>query len=82
MFMFYSFSCEYQKVYQSYVSIIHETYPEIVVEGENYASTDYTMYFAKSLVSRMVMYCCVYDKMISKFTLISRGRNLCIYFVY
>ena len=59
MFVFYSFSCGYQKAYQDYENIIHEKYPEIAVEGENYTPPGYNMFLAKALVSRVVICLCV-----------------------
>lgn len=56
MFMFYSFSCGYQKAYQDYENIIHEKYPEITVEGEHYNPPGYNMFLAKALVSRVVIH--------------------------
>jgi len=59
MFMFYSFSCGYQKAYQDYENIIHEKYPKITVEGEHYNPPGYNMFLAKALVSGVVICLCV-----------------------
>jgi selT/selW/selH-like putative selenoprotein len=62
MFVFYSFSCGYQKAFQDYGNIIHEKYPEITVEGEHYIPPGYSMFLAKALVSSSILFYCVYEK--------------------
>lgn len=46
---FYCYSCGYRKVYEEYVSILRQKYPELQIEGENYNPPGYNMLIAKIL---------------------------------
>ncbi|KAJ4445149.1 hypothetical protein ANN_06950 [Periplaneta americana] len=54
------YSCGYQKAYQDYSNILHEKYPEIIVEGENYNPPGYNMFFAKALgIGKLLLIVCI-----------------------
>ncbi|XP_069684322.1 thioredoxin reductase-like selenoprotein T homolog CG3887 [Periplaneta americana] len=56
----YCYSCGYQKAYQDYSNILHEKYPEIIVEGENYNPPGYNMFFAKALgIGKLLLIVCI-----------------------
>lgn len=46
---FYCYSCGYRKVFEQYVSILRQKYPELQIEGENFNPPGYNMLIAKVL---------------------------------
>ncbi|KAF7997026.1 hypothetical protein HCN44_005303 [Aphidius gifuensis] len=46
---FYCYSCGYKRVFQEYVTILEQKYPELQIYGQNYDPSGYNMYFAKFL---------------------------------
>lgn len=64
-----SYSCGYRKVFDEYSNIIHEKYPDLIVEGKNYDPPGMNMFIARFIVSilwffivllikrRMIMWC-------------------------
>lgn len=48
---FFSYSCGYRKVFEEYVSILSQKYPELQIHGENYKPPGYNMFVAHFLVS-------------------------------
>lgn len=51
---FSSYSCGYRKVFEEYVGILRQKYPELQIEGENYNPPGYNMLIAKILVRIIV----------------------------
>ena len=49
-FLYFSYSCGYRKVYEDYVNILRQKYPELQIDGENYNPPGANMMLAKSLV--------------------------------
>ncbi|CAK9806571.1 Thioredoxin reductase-like selenoprotein T [Anthophora quadrimaculata] len=45
---FYCFSCGYKKVFEEYVSILQQKYPELQIGGENYIPSENKLIFAKT----------------------------------
>ncbi|XP_066597435.1 thioredoxin reductase-like selenoprotein T homolog CG3887 [Prorops nasuta] len=54
---FYCYSCGYKKAYEEYAGILHERYPQLQIDGENYNPPGYNMLIAKclSLVKILLM---------------------------
>ncbi|EFN80718.1 thioredoxin reductase-like selenoprotein T homolog CG3887 [Harpegnathos saltator] len=46
---FYCYSCGYRKVYDQYVNILRQKYPELHIEGENFHPPGYNMLIARVL---------------------------------
>ncbi|KAJ8681150.1 hypothetical protein QAD02_016937 [Eretmocerus hayati] len=46
---FYCYSCGYKKVFEDYVNILHQKYPELQIDGENYQPPGPNMMIAKFL---------------------------------
>ncbi|KOX69509.1 SelT-like protein [Melipona quadrifasciata] len=46
---FYCYSCGYRKVFEEYVSILQQKYPELQINGENYIPSHNKMLIAKLL---------------------------------
>ncbi|XP_017889346.1 thioredoxin reductase-like selenoprotein T homolog CG3887 [Ceratina calcarata] len=46
---FYCYSCGYRKVFEEYVSILREKYPDLQINGENYNPSHNKMLIAKLL---------------------------------
>uniref|UniRef100_V9IAQ7 SelT-like protein n=1 Tax=Apis cerana TaxID=7461 RepID=V9IAQ7_APICE len=47
---FYCYSCGYRKVFEEYVNILKQKYPELQINGENYIPSHTKMLIAKLLV--------------------------------
>lgn len=55
-FFYCSYSCGYRKVFDGYVSIIQQKYPEITVLGANYDPPGFSLQFARFLsMAKMVI---------------------------
>lgn len=52
---FYCYSCGYRKVYEEYVSILRQRYPELQIDGENFNPPGYNMLIAKILGSAKIL---------------------------
>ncbi|XP_043256237.1 thioredoxin reductase-like selenoprotein T homolog CG3887 [Colletes gigas] len=46
---FYCYSCGYRKIFEEYVSVLRQKYPELQIDGENYNPPGYNMLIAKIL---------------------------------
>ena len=46
---FYCYSCGYRKVFEEYVGILRQKYPDLQMDGENYNPPGYNMLIAKIL---------------------------------
>ncbi|XP_043475140.1 thioredoxin reductase-like selenoprotein T homolog CG3887 [Leptopilina heterotoma] len=46
---FYCYSCGYRKVFEEYVSILRQKYPELQINGDNYKPPGYNMFVAHFL---------------------------------
>ncbi|XP_043275564.1 thioredoxin reductase-like selenoprotein T homolog CG3887 [Venturia canescens] len=46
---YYCYSCGYKRVFQDYVNILQQKYPELQIDGENYNPPGYNMWIAKFL---------------------------------
>lgn len=49
-----SYSCGYKRVFEEYVGILRQKYPELHIHGENYDPPGYNMFIAKFLVSLLL----------------------------
>ncbi|XP_008553953.1 thioredoxin reductase-like selenoprotein T homolog CG3887 [Microplitis mediator] len=45
----YCYSCGYKRVYEEYVNILRQKYPELHIHGQNYDPPGYNMFMAKFL---------------------------------
>lgn len=52
----FSYSCGYRKVYEEYVSILRQKYPQLQIDGENFNPPGYNMLIAKILVNILFSY--------------------------
>lgn len=50
IFSAFSYSCGYRKVFEEYVNILQQKYPELKIDGENYIPSHNKMFIAKLLV--------------------------------
>ncbi|XP_034948673.1 thioredoxin reductase-like selenoprotein T homolog CG3887 [Chelonus insularis] len=46
---FYCYSCGYKRVFDEYVNILKQKYPELKIHGQNYEPSGYNMFIAKFL---------------------------------
>lgn len=51
-----SYSCGYKKVFEEYVGILREKYPEIKVDGDHYNPPGYNMLISKILVHKQTTF--------------------------
>lgn len=51
LFISFSYSCGYRKVFEDYSGIIQQKYPEISVVGANYDPPGLNMYLSRMIVS-------------------------------
>lgn len=52
----FSYSCGYRRVYEEYIGILKQKYPELHITGENYHPPGYNMYIAKFLVNKYIFF--------------------------
>lgn len=50
IFSAFSYSCGYRKVFEEYVNILQQKYPELQIDGENYILSDHKILIARLLV--------------------------------
>ncbi|KAK0179891.1 hypothetical protein PV327_005602 [Microctonus hyperodae] len=52
---FYCYSCGYKRVFEEYVSILRQKYPELHIYGQNYDPPGYKMFIAKFLGTAKIL---------------------------
>jgi selT/selW/selH-like putative selenoprotein len=50
VYLIFSYSWGYRKVFEQYAAILHQKYPEISVEGDLYPPPDYKVMLTRALV--------------------------------
>lgn len=52
----YCYSCGYRKAYEEYVNVLHQKYPDLQIEGDNFNPPEYYMLIAKFLgIAKMLL---------------------------
>ncbi|XP_018319517.2 thioredoxin reductase-like selenoprotein T homolog CG3887 [Agrilus planipennis] len=57
----YCYSCGYRKAFEEYSNIIHQKYPEILIEGTNYEPPGLNMFFSRliGVIKIMIILCII-----------------------
>ncbi|CAB0027866.1 unnamed protein product [Trichogramma brassicae] len=60
---FYCYSCGYKKVFEDYVNILRQKYPELQIDGENYNPPGANMMIAKGLgIAKILVIILIFNK--------------------
>ncbi|OXU30289.1 hypothetical protein TSAR_016706 [Trichomalopsis sarcophagae] len=60
---FYCYSCGYRKVFEDYVNILRQKYPELQIDGENYNPPGANMMLAKGLgIAKILVIVLIFSK--------------------
>ncbi|XP_011506116.1 PREDICTED: selT-like protein [Ceratosolen solmsi marchali] len=60
---FYCYSCGYRKVFEDYVNILRQRYPELQIDGENYNPPGANMIIAKGLgIAKILVIILIFSK--------------------
>jgi len=54
VYLIFSYSWGYRKVFEQYAAILHQKYPEISVEGDMYPPPDYKVMLARAMVGNQI----------------------------
>jgi len=52
---YYCYSCGYKRLFEDYVNILHQKYPELQIDGENYNPPGYSLWIAKFLGTAKIL---------------------------